>query len=56
MIDVFLYEALKDTDYDYYYNYECKPSKSCVYHGTADFLIYNKNNKIPIIPVITAKL
>lgn len=27
LIDTFLFEALKGTDYDYYYDYNCEPNK-----------------------------
>lgn len=55
LIDTFLYHALKDTDFDYYYDYQADHSTKNKYHGNIDFLIYNKKHKIPIIPVIKAK-
>ena len=47
---------MKDTDYDYYYNYNALSSKHNPYHGRIDYLIYNKKseNKLPLIPVIKA--
>jgi hypothetical protein len=29
LIDSFIFEALKDTNFDYYYNYDCQASKTC---------------------------
>ena len=56
LIDAILYEALKGTDFDYYYDYKCMPSKQCKFHGVADFMIYKKNgNHFPLIPVFIAK-
>ena len=48
---------MKNTEFDYYYDYECKPSKSCPFHGTIDFLIYHRDSdsKVPFIPVIRAR-
>jgi hypothetical protein len=59
LIDAQIYEALKNTGYEYYYDYECLPSKKTPFHGKVDFLIYNNNpdskNHLPIVPVIKTK-
>ncbi|CAD8121245.1 unnamed protein product [Paramecium sonneborni] len=55
LIDTFLFEALKNTDFDYYYDYKCESNPYCPFYGTVPFLIYNKVNKYPIIPVLRSK-
>jgi len=56
LVDAFLFEALKGTDYDYYYDYKCEPSKGCKFHGTVDFLIYKKTgDHLPFVPVFITK-
>ncbi len=56
LVDCILYEAIRDSDFDYYYDYQCLPSKYCKFNGTADFLIYNKHAPhIPFIPVLLMK-
>jgi len=56
LIDTFLHEALKETDFDYYYDYQCQPSKGNKFHGTADFLIYRKSgDHLPFVPVFITK-
>jgi len=52
LIDTILFEALRGTDYDYYYDYQCQPSKHCKFHGVADFLVYRKSgNHLPFTPI-----
>ncbi|KAM3130359.1 hypothetical protein pb186bvf_017562 [Paramecium bursaria] len=51
LIDTFLFEALKQTEFDYYYDYKCNPG-SLPFYGTADFLIYHKEKQMPIVPVL----
>ena len=56
LTDVFLFEALKETDFDYYYDYDCLATQACKFHGRADFLIYCKSAPhLPFIPVFFAK-
>ena len=56
LVETMLYEALKGTDYDYYCDYKCLPSKHCKFHGTVDFMIYKKTgDHLPLIPVLIAK-
>ena len=56
LVDIFIFEALKGTQFDYYYDYRCMPSKACLFNGTIDFFIYNKeSNHIPFIPVFISK-
>jgi len=56
LVDCILFEALRDTDFDYYYDYKCLPSKYCKFHGVADFLIYKKSgNHVPFVPVLLVK-
>ena len=56
LVDVLLFEALKDTDFDYYYNYQCKATKGCKFHGKADFLIYCKSAPhVPFAPVFLTR-
>ncbi|KRX06309.1 hypothetical protein PPERSA_06280 [Pseudocohnilembus persalinus] len=54
LIDTFLFQALKDTDFDYYYNYQAQGK---LWFGNIDYLIYNKKseNQLPLIPVVRAK-
>jgi hypothetical protein len=51
-MDTFIFEALKNTDFDYYYDYSCSASDNCLLHGKIDFLIYHKYKQLPLIPVI----
>lgn len=57
LIDCLIFEALKGTDFDYYYDYKCLPSTKCKFHGTVPFLIYHKAHPfhIPLIPVVKSK-
>lgn len=57
MIDTFLFEALKSSGFDYYYDYMCAPSEACPFHGRIDFLIYNRDteSKVPFVPVLRAR-
>lgn len=57
LIDTFLFQALKNTGFDYYYDYECSPSKECPFHGRIDFLIYNRDSesKVPLVPILRAR-
>lgn len=57
LIDTFLFQALKNTGFDYYYDYICQPSKDCPFHGRIDFLIYHRDSetKVPIVPVLRAR-
>ena len=54
LTDAILFQALRGSDFDYYYNYQAYPSKRNKYHGVIDYLIYNKSSKghLPLIPVI----
>ena len=55
LVDTFLFESLKDTDFDYYYDYLCSASDSILLHGKIDYLIYHKKKQLPLIPVIKVK-
>lgn len=57
LIDCMIFESLKGTDFDYYYDYKCLPSEKCKFYGTTPFLIYNKKHQfhLPIIPVIRSR-
>ncbi|KAL4506893.1 hypothetical protein ABPG72_001314 [Tetrahymena utriculariae] len=57
LIDTFLFQALKNTGFDYYYDYICQPSNSCPFHGRIDFLIYHRDaeTKVPLVPILRAR-
>ena len=55
LVDAFIFEAIRDTDYDYYYDYQAKPSKQTNFHGVIDFLIYKKNHQFPLVAVVKSK-
>jgi len=57
LIDTLIFEALKGTNFDFYYDYKCLPSTKCRFHGTVPFLIYHKTheNHLPFIPIIKSK-
>ena len=54
LIDTLIFESLKGTEFDFYYDYKCLPSKKSEFHGVAPFLIYHKTHEfhLPLIPVI----
>ena len=55
LIDTFLFESLKNTEFDYYYDYLCSASDAVLLHGKIDYLIYHKHHSLPLIPVIRVK-
>ena len=57
LIDALIFEALKGTPYDFYYDYKCEPSKKSQFHGVVPFLIYHKSHEfhLPLIPVVKTK-
>jgi len=55
LIDAFIFEALKDTPFDYYYDYKCSASDAILLHGNIDFLIYHKAHELPLIPVVKVR-
>ena len=55
LIDTFVFEALRDTDYDYYYDYQANPSRMTNFHGVIDFLIYKKKKQFPLVAVVKSK-
>ena len=57
LIDTLIFESLKGSQFDYYYDYKCLPSAKCKFHGTLPFLIYHKTHEfhLPFVPVIKSK-
>ena len=55
LVDTFVFEALRDTGYDYYYDYQAKPSRVTNFHGVIDFLIFKKDQKFPLVAVVKSK-
>jgi hypothetical protein len=57
LIDVLIFESLKGSNFDFYYDYKCLPSQKTRFHGTVPFLIYHKTDEfhLPLIPVIKSK-
>lgn len=57
LIDTFIFKALRETGFDYYYDYRCEPSKNNPFHGKIDFLVYNrdKESRVPLVPILRAR-